>query len=431
MSRAPLRTKGERVAIIGGIRSPFSKSWTELNDVDPVGLSTQITRELLARHEIRPEWLDHIIWGTVVCVTKSPNVAREIALDLSLYDTPGYTVTRACATGLQAVANAAEMILSGRADTVVAGGVDMASYAPVPHKKELIDRLLAGSKGGPMKMMGTLASTSPALFFPKAPTITERYTGRTMGQHAEEMAQFYEISRQAQDEIALASHRNAAAAIEAGHIDKHRMTVKSGKNLVTADNLIRPNMNAEKVAKLRTVFDKENGTVTAASSSAITDGAAACLVMSESKCIELGLEPMAWVRGFGFSAIDPRRDLLMGNAWSIPMAIEHAGINFDELDLFEIHEAFAAQLLCNLKVMADDNYCTQEMGRIAPVGEVPRDKLNIWGGSLAFGHPFAATGCRLLTQLAQALPEVDGRFGIASACAAGGLGGAVVLERTN
>jgi acetyl-CoA acyltransferase len=399
--------------------------------VDPVGLSTQVTRELLAQHEIRPEWLDHIVWGTVVCVTTAPNVAREIALDLNLYDTPGYTLTRACATGLQTVANATEMILSGRADTVVAGGVDMASFAPVPHHKKLIDRLLAGQKGGPVKLLGTLATTNPTLFFPQAPTITERYTGRTMGQHAEEMAQFYEIGREAQDEIALASHRNAAQAIEAGHIDKHRMVVASGEKQVREDNLIRPNMNPEKVASLRPVFDRENGTVTAASSSAITDGASAVLVMSESKCKELGLTPMAWVRGYGFSAHDPRRDLLMGNAHSIPRALKHAGVGFDELDLFEIHEAFAAQLLCNLKVMADEEYCSTKLGLGGALGEVARDKLNIWGGSLAFGHPFAATGGRLLTQLAQALPVVEGRLGVASACAAGGLGGAVVLERAS
>lgn len=429
MPRNPLQQAGERVAIVGALRSPFTKSWTTLNDIDPVALSTQVTRELLAQHEIRPEWLDHIVWGTVVCVTKSPNVAREIALDLSLYNTPGYTVTRACATGLQTVASATEMICSGRADTIVAGGVDMASFAPVPHHKELIDRLLAGQKGGPLKMMGTLATTSPALFFPKAPTITERYTGRTMGQHAEEMAQYYEVSRQEQDEIALASHRNAAAAVEAGHIDVHRMVVSSGKRQVADDNLIRAKMNPEKVASLRPVFDRENGTVTAASSSAITDGAAAILLMSEAKCKELGITPMAWVRGFGFSAHDPRRDLLMGNAWSIPRALDHAGIQFSDLDLFEIHEAFAAQLLCNLKVMADEEYCTQEMGLKSALGQVPRDKLNIWGGSLAFGHPFAATGGRLLAHLAQALPTINGQFGIASACAAGGLGGAVVLER--
>jgi acetyl-CoA acyltransferase len=321
------------------------------------------------------------------------------------------------------------MILSGRADTVVAGGVDMASFAPVPHKKQLIDRLLAGQKGGPVKMLGTLATTSPALFFPKAPTITERYTGRTMGQHAEEMAQHYEISREDQDEVALASHRNAAQAIEAGHIAKHRMVVASGDKQISEDNLIRPGMSPEKVARLRPVFDRENGTVTAASSSAITDGASAVLVMSESKCKELGLTPMAWVRGYGFSAHDPRQDLLMGNAWSIPLALQHAGVRFDELDLFEIHEAFAAQLLTNIKVMADDEYCSKELGMDGALGVVPRDKLNIWGGSLAYGHPFAATGGRLLTHLAQALPAVDGSLGVASACAAGGLGGAMVLER--
>ena len=250
-----------------------------------------------------------------------------------------------------------------------------------------------------------------------------------MGQHAEEMAQFYEISREDQDEIALASHGNATAAQEAGHIGPHRIVVASGEKQVSDDNLIRSNMNPEKVASLRPVFDRENGTVTAASSSAITDGAAACLIVSESKCKELGLTPIAWVRGYGFSAHDPRRDLLMGNAWSIPKALQHAGIGFDDLDLFEIHEAFAAQLLCNLKVMADDQYCSEELGLDGALGEVDRSRLNIWGGSLAFGHPFAATGGRLLTHLAEALPSVDGRYGVASACAAGGLGGAVVLER--
>ena len=255
--------KGDRIAIVGGARSPFAKSWSSLNDVDPVELSTQVARELIFRLDLKPEWIDHFVWGTVVAVPRSPNIAREVAMNLGMYKTPGYSVTRACATGFQSVTTAAEMIGSGHADVVIAGGVDVLSHAPVTYRKNVIDTLQKAQKAKGAALVKTLAGFNPLHLFPTPPALTERYTGLTMGQHAELMAQNFDISREDQDAFAIASHEKAAAAVDAGHIAQDIVPIRTPKGMVSEDNLIRRSMNPEKVAKLRPVFDKKNGTITA------------------------------------------------------------------------------------------------------------------------------------------------------------------------
>jgi acetyl-CoA acyltransferase len=423
--------KGDRIAIVGGARSPFAKSWSTLNDVDPVELSTQVARELIFRLDLKPEVIDHFVWGTVVAVPRSPNIAREVAMNLGMYTTPGFSVTRACATGFQSVATAAEMIGSGHAEVVIAGGVDVLSHAPVTYRKSVVDTLQKAQKAKGAALVKTLAGFNPLHLFPSPPALTERYTGLTMGQHAELMAQNFDISREDQDAFSIASHQKAAAAIDAGHISKDIVPIRTPKGMVTEDNLIRRSMDPAKIAKLRPVFDKKNGTITAASSSPLTDGAAAVVVMKESKARELGLTPLGYVRSWDFPAIDPRENMLLGNVHSIPGALDRAGVTLDDIDLVDIHEAFAAQVLSNVRLLDNATFMSEEMGRSSVVGEVDPDKLNVWGGSIAYGHPFAATGGRMITMMLNALKERDGELALTSACAAGGLGVAMVLERAS
>jgi acetyl-CoA acyltransferase len=420
---------GDRIAIVGGARSPFTKSWTTLNDVDPVELSTQVARELIFRLDLKPDWIDHFVWGTVVAVPRSPNIAREVAMNLGMYTTPGFSVTRACATGFQSVATAAEMIGSGHAEIVVAGGVDVISHAPVTYRKSVVDTLQKAQKAKGAALLKILAGFNPLHLLPQPPALTERYTGLTMGQHAELMAQNFNIAREDQDAFSIASHEKAAAAIDAGHIERDIVPIRTPKGLVTEDNLIRRSMDPAKIAKLRPVFDKKNGTITAASSSPLTDGAAAVVVMKESKARELGLAPLGYVRSWDFPALDPRENMLLGNVYSIPGALDRAGVTLADMDLIDIHEAFAAQVLSNVKLMDDAAFMSRALGRSSALGAVDPDKLNVWGGSIAYGHPFAATGGRMITMVLRALKERDGELAVASACAAGGLGVAMVLER--
>ncbi len=419
----------DRIAIVGGLRSPFVRAWTTLNDVDPVQLSTQVARELLYKLDVDPRIVDEVIWGTVISVVRAPNVAREVALNLDLYGVPGFTVSRACATGFQSVASAAQLIGSGQAEIVLAGGVDVTSHAPVVHKKKVIDLLQKAQKAKGMALVQTIAQLNPLDLLPTPPALTERYTGLTMGQHAELMAQHFDITRQEQESLAITSHERAHKATEAGWIADEMMVVHTPKGVAEEDNLIRPGMKPAKLAKLRPVFDRKNGTITAATSSPLTDGAACVLVMRESKAKELGYTPRGFLRGYQFAALDPRENMLLGNVYSTPGALDRAGAKLADMDAIEIHEAFAAQVLSNLRCMASKRFFQDKLGRSEALGEVDRDKLNIWGGSMAYGHPFAATGCRMITQLLDELEQVDGQLGLATACAAGGMGAAMVLER--
>ena len=419
----------DRIAIVAGLRTPFSRSWSDLNDVDPVELSTQVARELLFRLELKPEDVDQVVWGTVISVVRSPNVAREVAMNLGMYRASGHSVSRACASGFQAIATAAEQIWSGECDIVLAGGVDVTSHAPVVYKKKVVDQLQKLQRLKGLALLKEAATLNPADFFPTPPSISERYTGKTMGEHAEEMAQNFGISRRAQDELAIESHRKAAAALQQGKVAGEIMTVQTPKGPVGADNLIRTDMDLGKLAKLKPVFDKRNGTITAATSSALTDGAACVLVMRESKAKELGYEPLGFVRSWAFAGQDPRENMLLGNVYSSPLALDRAGLKLADLDFLEIHEAFAAQVLSNLKMFTDKKFFQDKLGRDEVLGEVDPAKLNIRGGSLAYGHPFAATGIRIATTMLNTLRQEDKQFGLGTACAAGGMGAAMVFER--
>jgi acetyl-CoA acyltransferase len=428
-SQLQLMSSHDRIAIVAGLRTPFARSWTDLDQVDPVELSTQVARELLFRLDLPLKAVDQVVWGTVVSVPRSPNIGREVALNLGMYHASGFAVSRACASGLQAIASASEMIQAGVADAVLAGGVDVISHAPVTYKKRVIDTLQRLQKAKGMALLQELRNLNPIDLLPTPPALSERYTGLTMGEHAEEMAQNFGISREAQDQFAIASHHKAHAAVAAGLLADEVMTVQTPSGQASADNIIRADMDASKLAKLKPVFDRRNGTITAASSSALTDGAAACLVMRESKARALGLPILGFVRSYAFAGQDPRENMLLGNVYSTPVALDRAGLSLDELDRIEIHEAFAAQVLSNLKCFADQQFFKDKLGRDQALGEIDRAKLNVRGGSLAYGHPFAATGVRLITSLLRTLAHDDKSVGLATACAAGGMGGAMVVER--
>ena len=419
----------ERIAIVDGLRSPFVKSWSTLNGIDPVALSTHVTRELLFSVGLDVETVDQIVWGTVVSVPRSPNVAREVALNLGLYSTPGFTISRACASGFQSIASAAESLWMGHANIAVAGGVDVTSNAPVPHKKDLIDKLQAFPKASTGDKLSTIAGLRPKDFFPVPPAITERFTGKTMGEHAEDMAKYFGISRADQEQFAVDSHRKAYEATSKGLMASQIAPIMNGKKVVDSDNIIRPEMKLEKLQKMRPVFDKVAGSITAATSSALTDGASAVLLMRESTAKELGLTPKGYLKSYAFPALDPRENMLLGNVYSTPIALDRAGLTLEDMDLIEIHEAFAAQVLSNLKCFSDDEFFQSKLGREKSLGKVDPAKLNIWGSSLAYGHPFAATGGRMIITLLEALEATDGKHGLATACAAGGIGAAMIVER--
>lgn len=419
----------DRVVIVGGLRSPFVRAWSTLNDVDPIALSTEVARELMFRYDLDPRMVDQVIWGTVISVVRAPNVAREVALNLNMYSVPGFTVSRACATGFQSISSAAQMIQTGQADIVLAGGVDVTSAAPVVHKKKVIDLLQKAQKAKGMALVQTIAQLNPLDLFPTPPALTERYTGLTMGQHAELMAQNFNISRKDQEDFSVDSHRRAAKATEQGWVAGEIAAVATPKGMATEDNLIRGDMDPAKIARLRPVFDRKNGTITAATSSPLSDGAACVLVMRESKARALGYTPRAALRGTHFAALDPRENMLLGNVYSVPRALQRAGVTLKDMDVIEIHEAFAAQVLSNVQCMASKKFCADNLGLADAVGTVDPAKLNPWGGSMAYGHPFAATGGRMITQLIDELERLDGQLGVATACAAGGMGAAMVIER--
>jgi acetyl-CoA acyltransferase len=422
-----------RVAIVAGLRTPFAKSGTVLRDVPAVALARHAARELLYRSELDGREVDEVIFGQVVPSALSPNVAREVSLlPQFLPSIPAYTLNRACASSGQAITNAVDQIVLGHADTILAGGVESLSDIPILHSRRFSRILVEAGKARTLgARLGALAATRPRDLRPVVPAIAEPSTGESMGQSAEKMAKENGISREAQDRLALRSHQRAAAATADGRLTAEIAPWFGGAamdEIVTSDNGIRADSSLEALAKLRPVFDRKYGSVTAGNSSPLTDGAAAVLLMSEEKALALGYEPLAYVRSYAVSAVDPSWQLLMGPAYAVPKALERAGIGWADLGLVEIHEAFAAQVLSNAQAWASREWA-ERLGLPGPVGEVDWDKTNVLGGSIAIGHPFGATGARLATTLANEMRRRDVQFGLISICAQGGMGLAMVLER--
>lgn len=430
--RTPRKTP-RRAVIVAGARTPFVRAFGPLLKVDTIGLGVAAVAGLLKRTELPREEVDAIVWGGVVLPGYAPNVGREIALDLRLpASVEAYTVTRACASGLQAVTSGVMAIERGDCDVVICGGSDSTSNAEVKLPQKLIHAMapLAFGKATPADILGVLSQLVPiSEILPKRPKIAERTTGQVMGEAAEEMAVRNEIPRAAQDELAFQSHHRAAAAIASGRLTRELVPIEGpGGRITRSDGLVRGDTSLEKLAKLRPVFAK-NGTLTAGNSSGLTDGAAACLIMSEEKAKALGMTPLAAFRSWSYVGVDPADQLLMGPAIAMPRALERAGLDLRDMDLVDLHEAFAAQVLCITKMLGSDAFAQARLGRQKAVGEVDPAKLNVHGGSIALGHPFAATGARMVTTMANELHLTGKKHALLGICAAGGLGAAAVMER--
>ena len=408
MSRSEnIRQNRGRAVVIRGARTPFVRAFGDLTRVDTIALGATAVRGLLEKVGLSYKVVDGIVWGGVILPSASPNVAREIALDVGLGAAcEGMTVTRACASGLQAITLAAAAIERGEADVLIAGGSDSTSNAEIKLPQRVVHALapLALGKPTPADVLGALAQLAPFTdVFPRAPKIAERSTGEVMGESAERMARRNEISREAQDAFALTSHKRAAQAIADGLFDDEVVPVRlpDGRE-IRVDGLVRADTTLEKLAKLRPVFAKD-GTLTAGNSSALTDGASAVLLMSEHKARALGLAPLASFRSWSYVGVDPRDQLLIGPAIAVPRALERAGLALADVDLVDLHEAFAAQVLSVTKALGSAAFARARLGREEAVGDIDPARLNVHGGSLALGHPFGATGARMVTTMANAL----------------------------
>jgi acetyl-CoA acyltransferase len=422
------------VALIAGCRTPFAKAGTVYRDLTAVDLARSCVRELVERSEVDPAGIDTVILGQVIPSVAAPNLAREVVLGTGLpVSIPAHTVNRACASSGEAIAEVVDEIRGGRAAAGIAGGAESLSDIPILHSRRMAQVLVEASKARSVgAKLAAFSKLRPQDLTPQTPAIAEPSTGLTMGQSAEKMAKENGITREEQDWIAYLSHKNAAAAIDDGRLPAEMCTVLLAPRYdtaVTVDNLIRRDTTPEALAALPPVFDKKYGTVTAGNSSPLTDGAAAVLLMSESKAKEEGFAPLAFVRSWAVAAVDPAGQLLMGPGLAVPKALDRAGLKLADMDLIEMHEAFAAQVASNIKALESPEWAREKLGRNEPVGKVDREKLNVMGGSIAIGHPFGATGARLATTLANELKRRKGRYGLLSICAQGGMGFAMVLER--
>ncbi|HEX7678534.1 MAG TPA: acetyl-CoA C-acyltransferase FadI [Thermoanaerobaculia bacterium] len=423
-----------RVAVVRGLRTPFAKSGTHYAHLSALDLGKLVVAELVQRSGIDPNTIQEVVFGNVIPSVKAPNIAREIVLGTGLpRKVPGYTVSKACASSNQAITSAADMIFRGYADIVLAGGSESLSDIPILFSKNFADALVSSSKqksvGG---KLGSFRKIRPKDLAPDAPAIAESTTGLTMGESAEKMAKENGITREAQDKFALQSHHRAAEATASGRFKEEVMTVlvpPGYDDVVETDNLIRGDSTLEAMAKLRPVFDRKYGTITAANASPLTDGAAAVILMSEDKAKALGIKPIGFIKSYAYAATDPFDQLLQGPVFALPLALERAKISLKDIGVIEMHEAFAAQVLSNIQWIGSKKIAQERLGRSEPVGDIDPEKINLTGGSIALGHPFGATGSRIVTTVCNELQRTGQQYGLLTVCAAGGMGVAMVLER--
>lgn len=421
------------MAIIAGVRTPFTRAGTALRSLSAIELGRLCVAELLHRAELDGSQVESLVYGTVVHSVIEPNIAREVSLMPAFpKGVEAYTVSRACASANQAITDAADQIALGHRDIVIAGGAESLSNVPILHSRGMSNALVAASRAKSLgRKLNALGRITLRDFVPITPAIAEPTTGETMGQSAEKMAKINRIPREEQDQLALRSHRLAAVGTQDGRLTAEIATVWVPPRYdvaLSSDNGIRTDTSIEQLRRLRPVFDTRYGTVTAGNSSPLTDGASAVLLMSEERAQALGYAPLAFIRSYAYAAVDPAEQLLMAPVLAAPVALQRAGLTLADMDLVEMHEAFAAQVLCNLRGLESREWA-ERAGFTEPVGEVDRSKLNVMGGSVAIGHPFGATGGRILTTLANELARRGGQFGLMTVCAAGGLGHAMVIER--
>ncbi|XP_043917549.1 trifunctional enzyme subunit beta, mitochondrial isoform X2 [Protopterus annectens] len=419
----------KNIVLVEGVRTPFLLSGTTYTDLMPHDLARGALQGLLSRTNIPKSAVDYIVYGAVIQEVKTSNVGREAALGAGFSDkTPAHTVTMACISSNQAMTTAVGLIASGQCDTVVAGGVEFMSDVPIRHSRKMRKAMLSLNKAKTVgQKLSLISKLRPSYFAPELPGVAEFSTSEIMGHSADRLAAAFGISRKEQDEYALRSHSLAKKAQDEGLLSDVVSYKVPGKETVTKDNGIRPS-SLDQMAKLKPAFIKPHGTVTAANSSFLTDGASAVLIMSEEKALAMGYRPKAYLRDFVYVSQDPKDQLLLGPTYATPKVLEKAGLTLADIDVFELHEAFAGQILANLKAMDSDWFAQNYMGRKSKVGAPALAKLNTWGGSLSLGHPFAATGCRLVTTAAHRLQKEGGQYALVAACAAGGQGHGMIVE---
>jgi acetyl-CoA acyltransferase len=426
-----MKGMGRRVAIVDGCRTPFARSNTDFQKLSAVELGKVAVRELISRTDLDVKEIDHVVYGTVVQSVQEPNIAREVQLGSGIPPSvPAFTVGRACASANQAITSAAEHIALGLADVAIAGGAESLTDVPILFSDTMRDALVKASKARSVgDRVKAFAGIRPRHLAPVAPAIAEPTTGLTMGESAERMAQENGISREEQDRWALRSHQLAAAATADGRLTREIAPVYVDGVAITSDNGIRADTSLEKLAKLKPAFDRRYGTVTAGNASPLTDGASAVLLMSEEKARALGYEPLGYIRSYHYAALAPSDQLLQGPVFATPVALERAGLSMKDIDLLEMHEAFAAQVLSNMQWLQSRKIAKERLGLEEPVGLPDEDRINVMGGSLAIGHPFGATGGRITVTLLNELRRRDQQFGLITVCAAGAMGFAMVVER--
>ncbi|QBY44113.1 acetyl-CoA C-acyltransferase FadI [Arsenophonus nasoniae] len=422
----------DRIAIVTGLRLPFAKQATAYHNIPAVDLGKMVVSELVIRSGIDSQFIDQVVFGQVVQMPEAPNIAREIVLGAGLpVSTDAYSISRACATSFQAITNIIESMMAGSIKVGIAGGADSSSVLPIGVTKKmastLIDLNRAKSISQRLRLLSKLGFRD---FLPVSPAVAEYSTGLRMGDTAEQMAKTYHISREEQDAFAHRSHILAAQAWDSGVLHKEVMTahIPPFQESLSEDNNVRKDSTLSSYAKLKPAFDRRHGTVTAANSTPMTDGAAAVMLMFESNAKTLGITPLGYIRSYAFSAIDVWQDMLLGPSYATPLALKRAGLSLKDLTLIDMHEAFSAQVLANVKMFASKKFAQEKLGQSEAIGEIDMEKFNVLGGSLAYGHPFAATGARMVIQTLNELHRRGGGLALTTACAAGGLGAAMILE---
>ncbi len=416
-----------RVAVIGGLRIPFCRSNTLYADQSNLDMLVGVLNGLVDRYRLAGVHIDEVVGGAVVSHSKDWNLAREAVLGTKLaHSTPGITMQQACGTSLQAAMSIAAKIATGQTESGIAMGSDTTSDAPIVFKSKFAHRLVEAQNAKSMgERLKAFKGFSPAELAPQPPSVSEPRTGLSMGQHTELMAQEWKITRAEQDQLAFESHTKAAEAYRSGYMDDLVLPFAG----VFRDNNLREDISLDKIATLKPAFDKERGTLTAANSTPLTDGAASVLLASEEWATRRGLPVQAYLTYSQTAANNfvEGEGLLMAPTIAVSRMLDRAGLKLQDFDFYEIHEAFAAQVLATLKAWEDPAYCKKFLGRDEPMGAIDRARLNVKGSSLAFGHPFAATGARIVANLAKLLSEHGGR-GLISVCTAGGMGVAAILE---
>ncbi|XP_072757386.1 trifunctional enzyme subunit beta, mitochondrial [Anoplolepis gracilipes] len=421
----------KNIVFVDGVRTPFLQSGTSYKNLLAYDLARHSLVSLQQKIGFPKEIVDYIVYSTVMQEVRTSNIGREAALAAGYSDhTPAHTVTMACISSNQAITSAMGLIACGVYDAVVTGGVEFMSDIPIRHSRRMRSLMLQANKAKTLgNKLTLLASIRPAFFIPDLPAVAEFSTGETMGHSGDRLAAAFGVSRKEQDDYALRSHTLAARAQQQGLLsDVAPYQVPNVTKVVDKDNGIRVSTE-EQLAKLKPAFVKPYGTVTAANASFLTDGASAALIMSEEKALQLGLKPKAYLRNFIYVSQDPVDQLLLGPSYAIPKVLDKAKLSLKDIGVWEIHEAFAGQICANLKALDSDLFAQKYLNRSSKVGIPDLSKWNAWGGSLSIGHPFAATGVRLATHTANRLIKEDQQFGLIAACAAGGQGVGMIMER--